>query len=172
MSKSLVNKKIEESKKPEDTCQKILEKIEDLTLSVDGKIKGLRTDVDGLGKRVAELEKHFPKEEKKASDEPEKETADEPEKTQEKKSGEAQSKAEGETKADLEPKTHKCVGANGVRKAFCYRDLKTGHSFFTSDRWAAKQAGNGEYDEVWAFYKDGQIDHILDPDEIREIFVK
>ena len=58
--------------------------------------------------------------------------------------------------------------ANGPGRAYKYWDYKTKTYGLKSDLWAAKQAGNGEYTPIWVWYVDGNIDHILDKEEIKK----
>ncbi len=57
---------------------------------------------------------------------------------------------------------------NGPGYAYRYWDATTRTYGLTRDIWAAKQISNGLYDPIWVLYRDGEIDHLLDKDEIKK----
>ena len=57
---------------------------------------------------------------------------------------------------------------NGPGYAYRYWDATTRTYGLTRDIWAAKQISNGLYDPVWVLYREGEIDHLLDKDEIKK----
>lgn len=57
---------------------------------------------------------------------------------------------------------------NGPGYAYTYWDYEAGCWQLSSDIWAAKQASSGTYSIVWAWYKDGVIDHLLSKEEIKK----
>ena len=152
-------KKAEPPKAPESDIEKLAKAVNALT----GKVT---VSMDGFEKKFGDFDERLKKLE--APQQP----ADGD--TSGKTAGKSEAVATPPKKKAEPPKAeeaHGCtIAVNGVRKAFAYRDLKTKTVYVVADRWAAKQAGNGEYDEVWAFYKNGQIDHLLDNAEIREYF--
>lgn len=160
-----------ESKTPslEGTLKELLGQMKALNIKVDGHIKGCndRLEVqderlDRFDTRLKRVEEHLgisapaPAEKKPAK------------KSSKKTEGEATAKTEAEAKSKAGSET--AVQLDGVRRAYVYRNLVTKMVYVTSDIWAAKQGGSGEYDPVWAFYKNGQVDHILSTAEITELF--
>lgn len=57
---------------------------------------------------------------------------------------------------------------NGPGYAYTYWDYEAECWQLTSNIWAAKQASNDTYSIVWAWYKDGVIDHLLSKEEIKK----
>ncbi len=57
---------------------------------------------------------------------------------------------------------------NGPGYAYTYWDYEAGCRQLTSNIWAAKQAGNGTYEIVWAYYRNDVIDHLLSKEEIKK----
>ena len=57
---------------------------------------------------------------------------------------------------------------NGPGYAYTYWDYEAKCYQLTSDIWAAKQASNGTYSIVWAYYRNGVIDHPLSKEEIKK----
>ena len=55
---------------------------------------------------------------------------------------------------------------NGPEKAYFFYDQHSQSYLPKKDKSAAKQAGNGECKEIWVWYKDGRIDHVLNSQEI------
>ena len=68
-------------------------------------------------------------------------------------------------KADA-PKGPQGAWWNGPRKVYKYWDYESRTYRTTTDIWAAKQASGGNYDPIWAWFKDGVIDHVLSNEEI------
>ena len=57
---------------------------------------------------------------------------------------------------------------NGPGYAYTYWDYEAECWQLTSNIWAAKQASNDTYSIVWAYYRNGVIDHILSDKEIKK----
>ena len=146
----------------DETLKQVLTNISTLSANVEGYVKDCNKRLDAQDKRLDDYVLRLERLEKeRGGDEPA------PEKKPTKKAkGEAAAKAAAETGASAAGG----VQLDGVRRAYLYRDLKTKFVYVTTDLWAAKQGGCGEYDLIWAFYKNGQVDHILSPEEIRELF--
>ena len=141
--------------------------------SVNKEVGVCKTSISKLDERLTAVEKKLglcaASKETSAKAEGEKSTKAEGEATN-KANGESSAKVESESATKAKKPEAKCCVPDGIHKAFRYRDFKTKFYFVVADRWAAKQAGNGEYDEIWVYYKNGQIDHILSAEEIRENF--
>lgn len=119
--------------------------------------------LDALAERIAERMKAKPKSESetKPVEKPKAEAKPEPKKS--------------EPKSD-KPKEPVCVATsccdssafNGPGKAYRYWDYQSRSYLLTTSIWRANQAGNGEWDVIWVWYKDGEIHHVLDNEELRK----
>lgn len=57
---------------------------------------------------------------------------------------------------------------NGPGHVYKYWNWQKGKWQFTTDLWAANQAGNGVFDILWGWYQNGVLDHILSDEEIEQ----
>ena len=77
-------------------------------------------------------------------------------------------KAESEAEPEVKDYSGDGEVYNGPGYAYLYWSAKYRRWGIKTDLWAAKQAGNGVYEPIWVWYKDGKIDHILSEDEIKK----
>lgn len=68
-------------------------------------------------------------------------------------------------KAKAAPKTISC-GFTGPKKAYKYWNHKTRTWSIDADIWVAQQFGGSLWVPIWCWFEDGEIDHILEQDEV------
>lgn len=95
------------------------------------------------------------------------ETEDEAEETEE---AEAEDEAEETEEAEDESITVpvECRLKDGPLKAYKYWHYETKSWILTTDLWVANQSSPNQWEVIWIWITDGQIDHIMTPEEMQE----
>ena len=107
--------------------------------------------------RISCMEDFLFGDEVEAEDDAEKEAAKE----------EPAEKAKETPKKPAEPADGGVDSSDGPGQAYKYWDGKTRTYGVTANIWAAKQISKGDYDIIWVWYRNDQIDHILSDEEIK-----